>query len=67
MYVAASICLLALRVWKMGQNERDAAEKAKAVKEADVAEPPTATLPASSRSELAKTSVVKRLFQWKRV
>lgn len=69
MYVSASICMWALRAWKIGQMEQIAAEQGKAVEEVDVVsiEPSTAALSAASRSKLAEVSVIRRLFQWKRV
>lgn len=49
--------------------EQIAAEQGKAVEEVDVVsiEPSTAAVSAASRSKLAEVSVIRRLFQWKRV
>lgn len=69
MYVAASLCMLALRAWKIGQLEQIAAEQGKALEEVPVVsiEPSTAALSASSRSKLVEVSVIRRLFQRKRI
>lgn len=69
MYVAASICMWVLRAWKIVEIEQIAAEQGKVPEEVDVVsvEPATAALSASSRSKLVEVSVVRRLFQWKRV
>lgn len=69
MYVAASICMWILRAWKIGQIEQIAAEQGKAPEEVAVVpiEPLTAALSATSRSKLAEVSVIRRLYQWKKV
>ena len=69
MYVASAICMWFLRAWKIGEIEMIAAEQKKAPEEIGVNlhEPHEVTLATASRSRTSKSSIVKRLFAWKRV
>lgn len=69
MYVAASICLWILRAWKIGDLEGIAAtEQGKGPEEGNTilsADPPE--MASQFTSEAVKSSLRRRLFQWKRV
>lgn len=69
MYVASAISMWLLRAWKIGEIERIAASQEKTPAEVDArsSEPGEASLIARSGSRIVKSSIVKRLFAWKRV
>lgn len=65
MYIAGSLCLWILRAWKIGEIEQIVIEEGETSGEVDVV--PMVAHGESSRPHLAKSSIIKRLFQWKRV
>ncbi|MCJ1243788.1 hypothetical protein MMC30_000985 [Trapelia coarctata] len=67
MYIAAAMCMLFLRAWKVGELEELAAEEGKTVANIDPLEPQSEGENTAHGSIKAKSSVLKRLLQWKRV
>ena len=69
MYAASAISMWFLRAWKIGEIEGAAAEQDKAPEEVDAIsdKPEEKTLAPASRGTTTKSSIVKRLFAWKRV
>ena len=67
--MASAICMWFLRAWKIGQIETTTTELEKSPEEVDVIshEPQEITLATTSRTAIVRSSVVKRLFAWKRV
>ena len=67
--MASATSMWFLRAWKIGEIERIAASQGKSPAEVNAtsSEPGDATLVATSGSRTAKSSIVKRLFAWKRV
>ena len=67
MYIAAALCMWFLRAWKIGELEQLAAEQGQSVQAIDAVESHAFEKPPSQVSRPAKSSVLKRLFMWKRV
>jgi len=67
MYIAAATCMWFLRAWKVGEPEELAAEEGKTMANIDPLEPQPESESTAHRSMKAKSSVPKRLLQWKRV
>ena len=67
MYVAAALCMWAVRAWKVSQIEQYVIEHEKSVSD-KVAVPLEAAMDVGPRSTVkAKSSIVKRLLAWQRV
>ncbi|MCJ1406895.1 hypothetical protein MMC19_000965 [Ptychographa xylographoides] len=67
MYMAAAFCMLLLRAWKIGQLEMLAAENADTIKGTNPIETQYRERSPSARSRDARSTLVKRMFMWKRV
>ena len=67
MYIAAALCMWFLRAWKIGELEELAAEQGQSLQGIDAIQSHALVKPPSRASRLAKSSILKRLFMWKRV
>lgn len=69
MYIAASICLWVLRAWKIGDIEQIAAKQGKKPEEVSAisADPSTMAHTTTFEMDAMKSSIAKRLFQWRKV
>ena len=69
MYVAAALCMWLLRAWKIGEIEEIAAVEEKPPGDIDAlhAEPTQLRRTASRKSGFKRSSILKRLFVWKKV
>jgi hypothetical protein len=69
MYVVSAISMWFLRAWKIGEIEQIAAEQGKAPEEVNAipSELQGQTPAPASMRRTVKSSIVKRLFAWKRV
>ncbi|KAL8736270.1 MAG: hypothetical protein Q9166_000425 [cf. Caloplaca sp. 2 TL-2023] len=68
MYIAAALCMWFLRAWKIGEIERIAAAEAKASAEsAEVSVMAVEPDRTSKALPKPRTSVLRRLFAWKRI
>lgn len=68
MYMAAALCVWFLRAWKIGELEAIAAHEEKALHDINPLDPESPELRrAISTGTYRKSSLIKRLFAWKKV
>ena len=67
MYIAAAVCMLFLRGWKIGQLEQLATQKGEGLETTDpIQVEPKNDLP-SGRSQYVDPIILRRMIAWKRV
>ena len=66
MYLAAALCMLALRAWKIKELEQIAVQKGEPIKSVDVVREPKHDS-TNAEVDILKASTMKRLWVWRKV